>query len=968
MIVAIMTTALAGTVKADTVSYTATSNDKPTATNGTVTGTVTGTNSISWSYSVTQSTKSGKSPYVAYSDASGWQLGSGNSPCTAFSISTSGISGTITQIDVVTGSKSASSKINVTVGGNAFGTQNQNTGNGATVGTQTFTGSASGEIVVSASESSAAFYFKSVTVTYDDGGSTPQVISYDKNSVEVTYGEESSVEWPVLSNPGNVEVIYDSSDENVATVNATGAVTLIKPGTTTITATDGDNDASFVITYNKAAHGLNYETKSYTVKPGSSFATPTLTNPHNLTVTYTSSNTDVATVNATTGAVDILLVGTTTIRATFEGNDYYKAGYTTYTINVSNKDFSATGQWVAITSLDELVAGERYIFGDLNATYLMGSQNSNNRASVSVTNEEGIITLQDNTGVAPFILDGETGAWYFETSDGYLYAAHSSNNYLRSETTKDDNNNAKATISLNNSGEATVIFQGNNTRNHLHFNGSNNPPIFACYASNSTTGTLVKIYKEYTAVSIASPVISLASGTYEETQSVTITAEAGASIYYTLDGSTPTSGSTAYTGAISITESCTLKAIAIVGGESSNVASATYNLPLTTIAQVKENESNTEVTVNLTGAQVVYNGAEAGTTNSNKYIYIKDATGAICLYDGDGFNTTLVTGDILSGTITGTYNLYNGQPQIKSIQNIGNLTTTVNEAVVPIVVTTKQQVLDNIFNLVRVNDVTVYKNKTKFYTDSSEDIQIYDNFKLNYTIEENDNVDVQGIAMVFSGQAEIAPRSQQDIIEIANSEPVSISSSLGYSTYCSDNDLDFTAVDAIKVFYATVEGSTLTFHRINKVAAGTGVLLVSAAGGAVAETHVPFLTDEADDVAGNVFVRGTGAEVTYTVNDQNYILFNGDDGIGFYKANNNTVATNRAYIHVTSSGNDVKSFVINLEDDATGISLMEDGRSQMEDGVIYKQGSTIVNLAGQRLDNSQLKRGIYIVNGKKILK
>ena len=196
--------------------------------------------------------------------------------------------------------------------------------------------------------------------------------------------------------------------------------------------------------------------------------------------------------------------------------------------------------------------------------------------------------------------------------------------------------------------------------------------------------------------------------------------------------------------------------------------------------------------------------------------------------------------------------------------------------------------------------------------------------------------------------------SQKNVV-LYKELPITITS-VGYSTFASDNALDFSE-SSIKAFYATEDAGTLTFHAITKVPANTGVLLYKAGG---ATENVPTLSGAADDVKDNVFVRGTGAKVSYDANDQNYILFNGEDGIGFYKANSNTVAANRAYIHVTS-GNGVKGFAINLEDDATGISLMEDGRSQMEDGVIY-------NLAGQRLDNSQLKRGIYIVNGKKILK
>lgn len=196
-----------------TDSYTASNSDKPTAKNGTTTGSVTGTNSISWSYSVTQETKANKSPFVQYSDDYGWQLGSSNSPCKAFSISTSGISGTITQIQVVTGSASASSKINVTVGGDDFGTQNQATGSGSTVSTQTFTGSASGEIIVSATASSAAFYFKSVTVTYTPsggGGDSDPSITLGTNTVNAPETAVSTT---------SIEVTYNNLTDYVADVN-----------------------------------------------------------------------------------------------------------------------------------------------------------------------------------------------------------------------------------------------------------------------------------------------------------------------------------------------------------------------------------------------------------------------------------------------------------------------------------------------------------------------------------------------------------------------------------------------------------------------------------------------------------------------------------------------------------------------------------------------------------------------------
>lgn len=66
---------------------------------------------------------------------------------------------------------------------------------------------------------------------------------------------------------------------------------------------------------------------------------------------------------------------------------------------------------------------------------------------------------------------------------------------------------------------------------------------------------------------VAAPVASPMPGEYTGTQSVTLTsATDGAEIYYTTDGSTPTSASTKYTAAISVAASTTIKAIALKTG------------------------------------------------------------------------------------------------------------------------------------------------------------------------------------------------------------------------------------------------------------------------------------------------------------------------------------------------------------------------------------------------------------------
>jgi len=77
---------------------------------------------------------------------------------------------------------------------------------------------------------------------------------------------------------------------------------------------------------------------------------------------------------------------------------------------------------------------------------------------------------------------------------------------------------------------------------------------------------------------VADPQFSVASGTYNQNQSVTLScATEGASIYYTLDGATPTSASSLYTSAISIASTAIIKAIAIKAGmANSNINAASY--------------------------------------------------------------------------------------------------------------------------------------------------------------------------------------------------------------------------------------------------------------------------------------------------------------------------------------------------------------------------------------------------------
>ena len=86
----------------------------------------------------------------------------------------------------------------------------------------------------------------------------------------------------------------------------------------------------------------------------------------------------------------------------------------------------------------------------------------------------------------------------------------------------------------------------------------------------------------------AAPMFSLAAGSYNSVQTVSITdATAGAAIYVTANGTVPTASSTAYTGPIKVSSTETLMAVAIAPGyASSTVATAAYTITLVTSAPV----------------------------------------------------------------------------------------------------------------------------------------------------------------------------------------------------------------------------------------------------------------------------------------------------------------------------------------------------------------------------------------------
>lgn len=122
-------------------------------------------------------------------------------------------------------------------------------------------------------------------------------------------------------------------------------------------------------------------------------------------------------------------------------------------------------------------------------------QKTNNRGAASVTigsafnaGKETVGIVSKDADVAVFTVGISNGHITFYTGDsrdaknnsvaGYLYAANSKDNQLKTQNNVDDN--AEWTVAVATNGEATIKAQGNNKRNWMRYN-PNNGAMFSCY-------------------------------------------------------------------------------------------------------------------------------------------------------------------------------------------------------------------------------------------------------------------------------------------------------------------------------------------------------------------------------------------------------------------------------------------------------------------------------------------------------
>ena len=246
----------------------------------------------------------------------------------------------------------------------------------------------------------------------------------------------------------------------------------------------------------------------------------------------------------------------------------------------------------------------------------------------------------------------------------------------------------------------------------------------------------------------------------------------------------------------------------------------------------------------------------------------------------------------------------------------------------------------------RIYEIVFTKANNKWDNSFNVDAGTWDNTDLKWTGI------AQEVTLTEAGSSGNNQFSQMEIKLVASKDVAISISDAGLATFASDVALDFTDVTGVEAYIAKENEGVITLTKVNKVPAGTGVLLRSTIGAVAEDVPVAATTD---DVTGNIFVRGNDAAVATSADGKyNWILSKKSGVVGFYRANGNNVAKNRAYLQTVAAEARIN---LNFDDeDATAIEAVK--TQNVENGQYF-------NLAGQRV--AQPTKGLYIVNGKKVI-
>lgn len=465
---------------------------------------------------------------------------------------------------------------------------------------------------------------------------------------------------------------------------------------------------------------------------------------------------------------------------------------------------------------------------------------------------------------------------------------------------------------------------------------------------------------------------------FVESTNVTITSPVevdGVVIYYTLDGKVPTTASQPYNAPIPLTETTTVKAIAVYKSITSDVATMTFekfdaNAPRTIadLASIKADLAN--VTVSFANAQVVYG-------EKNNYILRENIDGKD--YALDVLNTQLPFK--IGATVSGTVKLkvaFKANPAenngVLSTADVTetlnhNLTITPGTSVMPIPLEVPLLEVRNYpgdLLVVKdgkwdptINGVYEYEPSTTGSGHGPEHDVFVSNYS-EYTFGQYKVIDV----MLWYNDVHTDNKSPRAKIIGAKDTYEYVMTAAGWGTIIIPFDCEKPEGLTIYDCSFVSESGMLMGEEVDCFKANTPYLIKGTPGFALNYTLEGYAAKH-EDVIDNGVMTGTYAGCNAPVGS--YVLQDQDAGVAFYQVGEGVdikVKPNRCYLNPQSNG--IKSVKL-PDDNVNGVANVNATDSMLVD-VYSTAGVKVKHQVEMGKALNDLPAGLYIINNKKIVK
>ena len=538
-------------------------------------------------------------------------------------------------------------------------------------------------------------------------------------------------------------------------------------------------------------------------------------------------------------------------------------------------------------------------------------------------------------------------------------------------------------------------------------------------ATITATSSLNTVYAtcDVTVISgstLGSVTFSPVTGEYYYGEQITISAPNNEHIYYTTNGDEPTTSSPEYTTPLTLTQTMTLKALAVKGSDE-QTGSIDYTLKApeaptfdVTADAVAENTPLT-ITAGEGGSIIKYtiDGTDP-TVSSETYsapIVIDNALTIKAVTMDAGNNLSSVTSASYTLTLpegTAKYVLMTNVSQLEDggkIIIVGAnkthaLSTTQNnnnrgEVSISSVIENNEIVESSLpatAQVIELEETTYGTDKTGYYLKVGNNQYLYaasnssNHLKTaeKNTVGDNGKAAITTSSVIFQGSNsrndmrhnggssifscyDTSKTSEEGVVVfVRETEPATVKANVtaaGWATYATKYPMTFEDGDAYVIVSADDGTGTTTMSKVTSVPANTAVLLKGTAGEATVKTAT-IISGDAPSAPATNYLHIVEAGETINASSNVYVLANKTEGVGFYPWTGTALARGKVYMQLPAGAKlgDFYAFGEETGSETNGISSVS--TRSMKQGEFY-------NLAGQRVSNPT--KGLYIVNGKKVI-